>query len=243
MLHIRVILAMSADGKISDAYRSAARFSSANDKEHLEAEIAEVDATVFGAGTLRAYGTTLLIKDAGRKQRRQDQGRPEQPIHIVCSASGQLDRDWLFFRQPVPRWLLTTPDGAKEWCDDSVFEKVLVAPTLDVPLGKSLAGNAMTQPYGFDWQKICIQLEKLGIERLAVLGGGELVSAIVGQGLGDEWVMTVCPCLLGGAQAPTPIDGLGFLAEVAPRLVLQSAEVIGQEIFLRYQINQARTLR
>ena len=52
--HTTVVLAMSADGKIADVKRSPARFGSAADKAHLEKQVAQVDAVLFGAGTLRA---------------------------------------------------------------------------------------------------------------------------------------------------------------------------------------------
>lgn len=54
---------MSMDGKIADVKRSPARFSSRADKAHLEKQIAAADAVLFGASTLRAYGTTLSISN------------------------------------------------------------------------------------------------------------------------------------------------------------------------------------
>ena len=89
-VHTTVILAISADGKIADYQRSPARFPSAQDRAHLEAAIAPVDAVIFGAGTLRAYGTSVLIKSPELIQDRLSQGRSAQPMHVVCSGSGQL---------------------------------------------------------------------------------------------------------------------------------------------------------
>ena len=40
-----------------------ARFSSSADLAHLEAQISLCDAIIFGANTLRAYGTSLAIKN------------------------------------------------------------------------------------------------------------------------------------------------------------------------------------
>ena len=55
-LHATVILAISADGKIADAVRSPARFGSANDKAHLEQQVAASDAVLFGTALYRLMG-------------------------------------------------------------------------------------------------------------------------------------------------------------------------------------------
>ena len=76
-----VILAMSADGKIADVNRSPARFGSINDKAHLEKEIATKDGVLVGAGTLRAYGTTLTVSHPDLLKNRQCNGKSPQPVH------------------------------------------------------------------------------------------------------------------------------------------------------------------
>ncbi|MEC4803847.1 MAG: RibD family protein [Jaaginema sp. PMC 1079.18] len=216
--HTIVILAMSLDGKIADRSRSPARFGSKRDRDRLEAQIAQADAVLFGAGTLRAYHTTLPITNPQLLIQRHQQGKPPQPIHIVCSASGNLDPDWRFFSQPLPRWLLTTPENAPRWQNSDGFAAIATA---NLP---------------FDWQTILKQLLSSGVQRLAILGGGQLISALLAQNLIDEWCLTLCPLLLGGENAPTPASGVGFLAQNAPSLRLISAETIENEIFLHYQV-------
>lgn len=212
---------MSADGKIADRSRSAARFGSPHDKAHLERQIAQADAVVFGAGTLRAYGTTLRVSDPALLALRQSLGKPLQPVQIVCSESAVFDLSWPFFHQPVPRWLLTTPRGCDRWQVESPFEKILVA--------EQTAS-------GIDWPFALEQLHALGLERLAVLGGGTLTAGLLAEDLLDEIWLTLCPLLLGGVDAPTPIEGVGFLQTDAPRLQLLEAIVQEQEVFLHYRV-------
>lgn len=111
MIHTTVILAMSADGKITDSALTAARFGSANDKAHLEQQVANSDAVLFGNGTLRAYGTTMRVISPDLLKQRELAGKPPQPVQIVCSRSREFDPNLRFFQQPVPRWLLTGGDG------------------------------------------------------------------------------------------------------------------------------------
>ncbi|MGB7058991.1 MAG: dihydrofolate reductase family protein, partial [Geitlerinemataceae cyanobacterium] len=47
------IVAMSADGKISDVNRSSQLFGSDTDLAHLERQVALSDGVIVGAGTLR----------------------------------------------------------------------------------------------------------------------------------------------------------------------------------------------
>lgn len=213
-----VVLAMSADGKIADRNRSPARFGSAADKSHLEARLAEVDAALFGAGTLRAYGTSLPIRNLALLEQRQQQGKPAQPVHIVCSATGKLDPQMPFFRQAIPRWLLATESGAKFWQPGEKFDRILT----------------VAQP--IDWNSVLQQLGQLGLQKLLIMGGGELVASLLAADRIDELWLTVCPLLLGGQTAPTPVGGNGFPANLSPRLELLSVETIDQEVFLHYRV-------
>jgi 5-amino-6-(5-phosphoribosylamino)uracil reductase len=226
--HTTVVLAMSADGKIADAWRSPARFGSTQDKSHLETQIAQADGVLFGAGTLRAYGSTLRVTHPDLLQQRQQQGKPPQPVHIVCSQSAQLDPNYAFFRQPVPRWLLTTVAQAEQMplFERVVFERVVFERVVTVG----------ARDRGLDWLAALQQLRQLGLERLVITGGGELVASLLAVGGIDELWLTVCPLLLGGKDAPTPVEGIGILEAVAPRLELLGVEAIAQEVFLHYRV-------
>ena len=125
--HVTLILAMTADGKIADYLHSAARFGSANDKIHLEKQVSLADGVLFGAGTLRAYGTTMTVSNPKLLQERIERSQPLQPVQIVVSGSGNLDLQWRFFQQSAPRWLLTTAKGAECWQNQPSFERVLIS--------------------------------------------------------------------------------------------------------------------
>jgi len=221
--HTTVVLAMSADGKITDFRRSPARFGSGADKAHLEKQIAASDAVVLAAGTLRAYGTTLTVTNPTLLQHRIQDGKPAQPVHIVITHSGNLNPEIKFFTQPIKRWLLTTKTGAIFWQGRSEFEKILV---FETPTGKTDTAAALRH------------LASIDITRLAVLGGGQLVASMVSLDLIDEFWLTICPLILGGAKAPTPVEGKGFLSDLAPRLKLLEVSTVEQEVFLHYQVQR-----
>lgn len=221
---ITLVLAMSLDGKIADAQRRAARFSSQADLDHLEARVAAVDGVLFGSGTLRAYGTSLRVRHPDLLAARRQRGQADQPLQIVWSPSGHLDPQWRFFQQPMPRGLITTAAGAQPWQAQNAFDHLWVMPDPPAP----------THPW--DWPTLLAQFPPLGLRSLALLGGGHLTSELLHHGLMDEVYMTLCPLLLGGATAPTPVDGAGFLADLAPRLTLVDNRTVGQEVFLHYRL-------
>jgi 5-amino-6-(5-phosphoribosylamino)uracil reductase len=89
-----------------------------------------------------------------------------------------------------------------------------------------------------DWIDAFQELANFGIKRLAILGGGKLVASVLAAGLVDELWLTVCPLILGGADAPTPVEGEGFLADLAPKLELLAVKQVGQEVFLHYRVDR-----
>lgn len=248
---------MSADGKIADIHRSAARFPSAADKAHLECQVAKADATLFGAGTLRAYGTTLPVTSPELLVARQQRQQQRQPIQIVCSATGTLDPQWRFFQQSVPRWLITTPMGEATWLTDKsrtvksrtgdekiFFERRLV---VDAPIrwsalmyelktGKKVEGRLSS---GDAAQFSVGDAVRTPINHLTVMGGGELVASLLAENLVDELYLTICPLLIGGEAAPTPVGGAGFILPTVPQLTLKSSWTKGNEVFLHYSIIRA----
>ena len=219
-----VVLAMTADGKIADKKRSPARFGTAADKIHLETQVSLADGVIFGSGTLRAYGTSLSITTPQLLQDRKKRSQLPQPIQIVVSATGNLDPKLRFFKQPVPRWLLTTDLGSKAWIDRTEFAKIIIADT------------SQQNKSEINWIKTLAQLHQLGLQKLAILGGGELVASLFAANLIDELWLTVCPVILGGKNAPTPVEGIGFTQSQSQKLQLLEVKQVDSEVFLHYSV-------
>ncbi|MGB3138881.1 MAG: RibD family protein [Nodosilinea sp.] len=217
--YVTLVLAMSLDGKIADVQRGAARFSSAADLAHLETLVAAADGVLIGGGTLRAYGTILSVRSADLIAQRRQRGQTEQPIQIVWSTSGNLNPNLRFFQQSIPRGLVTTAAGAEGWEEE--FQQIWTTPA------------AQTQPWDWDW--VLAQFRQAGIASLALLGGGRLTAELLRCRCVHEIFITVCPLILGGASAPTPVEGEGW-TDTAPRLALISNKTVGDEVFLHYRV-------
>ncbi|MEL6494615.1 MAG: RibD family protein [Cyanobacteria bacterium J06623_7] len=217
--HTTIVLAMTVDGKISDRQGTAARFGSAADKAHLEQQVALADGVIFGAGTLRAYETTISVSNPLLLQKRQERGQPPQPVQIVVSASANFDPQWRFFQQPVPRWLLTLANSQVSHSDRPEFSRIVRAPGHNAKI---------------NWENALKQLSQLGLKRLAILGGGELVASLITADLIDDLWLTLCPLILGGNSAPTPVGGEGLMQIAGKQLQLLEVKQIEQELFLHY---------
>lgn len=220
-----VILAMTADGKIADFQRNPSQFGSRADKAHLEEQISLMDGVLFGAETLRAYGTTLLITNSLLLETRKQKDKPLQPVQIVVSGSGEIDPNIGFFSQLIPRWLITTIEGANTWnqkCNQG-FERLVIS---NGDQGRKI-----------NWHNIFERLYQLKLSKLAILGGGNLIASLLEANLIDNLWLTICPLLLGGVTSPTPVEGVGFLSHQAKLLQLLTVKQIEQEIFLHYRLH------
>jgi 2,5-diamino-6-(ribosylamino)-4(3H)-pyrimidinone 5'-phosphate reductase len=54
------------------------------------------------------------------------------------------------------------------------------------------------------------QLEKMGLKKIIVEGGGEINWSVLKLGLVDELVVTISPVVIGGRDAITLVEGKGF---------------------------------
>ena len=218
-----LVLAMTADGKISDVTRSAPTFGSKRDYAHLEQQIMLSDVVLVGSGTLNDGGSAIETNPA-LIQARLDRGVSAQPPQIICSRSGKLDPTLPFFSQSIERWLLTTTSGAVNWLAGDSFDRVLICETAD---GQDL-----------DWTAAKIQLAELAVENICFLGGAALAASLFAADFIDELWLTICPVIYGGSTAPGPVAGAGFTPALAPRLKLLSVEQVENELFLHYQVDR-----
>ena len=251
---VRLVLAVSLDGRLAPPEGGAAQLGGAGDRRALEEALAWADGCLIGAETLRLHGSTCLIRQADLLERRRLQGRPPQPWALAVSGSGRLDPQLPFFHQPLRRGLVA-PAGV--WASSAAgFDRLWALPAeasgaasrpspgLDSG-GKAVdscqpqgcerqANSAATtahQRLGSGWSVLLAELAAEGLERLVLLGGARLAASLLALDLVDGIQLTLVPRLLGGGhgwlpQAPLPAPGRWELEESRP---------LGQgELLLRY---------
>ena len=169
---VRLVLAVSLDGRLAPATGGAAQLGGSGDRRALEEALAWADGALVGGQTIRAHGCTCLIRDADPLERRQQEGRPPQPAALVVSRQSDWDQDLRLFQQPLERWLLGPLEAAP-----AGFDRALLLTS---------------------WPQT---LAATGCARLLLLGGAQLASQLLAGALVDELQLTLVPQLLGGPHS------------------------------------------
>lgn len=89
-----------------------------------------------------------------------------------------------------------------------------------------------------DLRALMKELSERGIEKLLVEGGGEVISSFFEEGLVDEFTVFVGSLVIGGRDAPTPVDGEGAEElEETVKLRFCGHEEMDDGILLRYEVD------
>ncbi len=214
-------MAMSADGKISTHRREQITLGSKNDRYMMDVLRSRVDAVIIGAGTLRVDGHPLIIRDPKIRRLREKRRLTLHPVNVLLSRSLGIPIRRPFFKHPDTQKILYTTKTARE-NERKRFAKY--AEVIVLPRRGSFLGRVLEDLHG------------RGFERILVEGGGALNFSFFKGGYVNEIYLTVTPRIIGGAHAPTVVDGAGFLKAFHPTLALISAKKVGQEVFLRYRV-------
>jgi 5-amino-6-(5-phosphoribosylamino)uracil reductase len=203
--HVILSCAMSLDGYIDDATDERLILSGPADLDRVDALRASCDAILVGAGTIRADNPRLLVRDAGRRADRVAAGRPEHPVKVTITSTGDLDPASAFF---------TAGDGPK---------------LVYVPRGTVGAGLPATVVVAAGLDALLADLAARGVGRLLVEGGTAVHTTFLSNGLADELSLAIAPILVGGGTRF--VDPADFPGD---RLRLLGVEAVGDMAVLRY---------
>lgn len=156
---------------------------------------------------------TVLADDPKLTVKEEYVEDPDHPLKVVLDSEGRTPADAQLFDEG--EWLIaTTEEVEKEgW----------------IRCGES--GRV-------DLKILMEELSERGIEDLLVEGGGEVISSFFEEGLVDEYTVFVGSVIIGGRDAPTPVDGEGAknLNETV-RLKFYGHEEFDDGILLRYEVD------
>ncbi|GAA2768408.1 dihydrofolate reductase family protein [Streptomyces paradoxus] len=217
MPHPYVLLsaAVSLDGYLDDTGPDRLLLSSPADFDRVDEVRAGADAILIGAGTIRADNPRLLVNSEERRAARTAAGKPEYPLKVTVSGSGDLDPDARFWHTGGEKVLYTTDRGAER-------ARALGLATDVVPLGA-----------GLDWRRLLTHLHDVrGVRRLMVEGGGLIHTQLVTQGLADELQLVLAPLFVGDPGAPRLFGPGGYQGG---RLRLLESRRIEDVVLMRYE--------
>jgi diaminohydroxyphosphoribosylaminopyrimidine deaminase/5-amino-6-(5-phosphoribosylamino)uracil reductase len=163
---------------------------------------------------LRAQSDAILT--GGHTIRQDDpsltaHGRGGDPLRLVLSRSLRLAGFSQVFQGDRPAWIIT--DSKKK--------------SADILLKYSIKNGFKNIMEVFKY--LC----KIGINQLLLECGGNGSMDIVKAGLVDEVYAFVAPRFLGGQDAPTALEGLGWPSPArGPRLKRVTVEPVGKDILI-----------
>ncbi|KOV61446.1 dihydrofolate reductase family protein [Streptomyces sp. MMG1121] len=214
--YVLLSAAVSLDGYLDDTGPERLLLSGPADFDRVDEVRAGSDAILVGAGTIRADNPRLLVNSAERRAARIAAGRPEYPLKVTVTASGDLDPAAKLWHTGGEKLVCTTDEGAER-------ATRLLGDTADVvPLGPDL-----------DWRALLAHLHDVrGVRRLMVEGGGTVHTQLLQQGLADELQLVLAPLFVGDPAAPR-LFGPG--AYQGGRLRLTETRRIEDVVLMRYE--------
>jgi len=200
---------------------------------------ASADAVIVASGTLQAAGPQgswlpesvyPVAKDLYRQYRTEVLRKPEYPLVVIVTGTGQLDLASAVFHTPRTRVLILTTEQGKQRLSESGSEALVSVEVKALPTAETRISPAAI---------LTLLRKEVGVELLLHEAGPTLFGEFLGAGFIDELFLTVAPQIAGRiTEQPRPglVENLQFSPETAPWWKLLSAKNATDYLFLRYQI-------
>jgi 5-amino-6-(5-phosphoribosylamino)uracil reductase len=219
--------AISLDGCLDSAGPDRLVLSGTEDLDRVDAERAAADAILVGAGTIRRDDPRLLIRAPARRAARLAQGRPEHPLGVTITASGDLDPRARFFTRagddgPVPA---------------AAAPRLVYGPAAAVSVLRGRLNGQAEMVLAGDPPRlgdVLADLAQRGASRVMVEGGARLGTELLTQGLVDELQLAVAPFFVGDPAAPRFAGPGHYPAGPGHPLTLAESRPVGDVVLLRY---------
>jgi 2,5-diamino-6-(ribosylamino)-4(3H)-pyrimidinone 5'-phosphate reductase len=202
--------AASLDGRLAYAGGQPALLSSPEDRVRVQRLRANADAILIGVGTVIKDDPSLrvhweLLGEPGGKN----------PTRVVLDASGRTPEGARVLDGSAPTIIATSARSTRRY---PAGVRTLVAGSERVDLA-----DLFPKLYG------------LGIRRLMVEGGAEVLSSVLRSGRFDRCTIYYAPVLIGGGSAPPMVAGPETRgAEEVTTLVLVALERLGEGYVATY---------
>lgn len=215
---------MTVDGKIATSSGDS-KISSREDLIRVHKLRASVDAIVVGISTILADNPRLTVRLA----------KGTNPARVIVDSKGRIPLDsQIIHTASKVKTIIAVTDKAP---DEKITKlRDMGAEVLVISEGKK--GQSAAVPHGVNLKLLFHKLEKMGLKKILVEGGGELNWSLLHLWLVDELTITIAPRIAGGRLATTLVEGDGF-DEIAQSIRLQLKKIErkkGGELVLHYKL-------
>jgi 2,5-diamino-6-(ribosylamino)-4(3H)-pyrimidinone 5'-phosphate reductase len=206
--YVIVSAAMSIDGKLATR-TGRSNLSSKQDLRRVHKLRKTVDAILVGRNTISIDDPLLTVRYVKGKN----------PIRIILDSKGSLSDKSRVIKtaKKIPTILVVSENAPR------TVERFIAKGVEIIRCGKNK----------IDLKKLLEILEKKGIKRIIVEGGGTTNWYFFKEKLVNEIILTVTPYVIGGSSAISLVGGDGF-GEIPDSFKLKKIEKIQNEIVLHY---------
>lgn len=211
--------AMSWDGKIATSSGESRWLSGPEARRRVHRLRREVDAVMVGCGTALRDDPLLTPREEGSEEAPL---RARPLWRVVVDSRGCLPLTARLVRtaHQTPTLVATLEEAPWDWRQG--LEKAGVH-----------VWHLPAREGRVDLKALLLRLGQEGILSVLVEGGGTLLAGLQDQGLLNKVWVFLCPWLIGGQKAPTPLEGRGVLhLSEAPRLREVRWEAVGEDLWL-----------
>ena len=209
---------MTVDGKIA-THQGDSAISSKDDLIRVHKLRDSVDGIIVGISTVLADNPRLTIR-LGRKQPKE-----KHLTRIIIDSMGRIPLDSQILRTASK---IKTIVAVTKLAHTNVRRKIKKTGAIVIVAGKDTV----------DLKRVLWTIQKMGIKKILVEGGGEINWSLLSLGIVNELIVTIAPKIVGGRQATTLVEGEGY-SRVSQGLKLQLKKVRMQnsgELVLHYKL-------
>jgi 2,5-diamino-6-(ribosylamino)-4(3H)-pyrimidinone 5'-phosphate reductase len=217
-MQVIVNSAMTVDGKIATR-QGDSTISSKDDLIRVHKLRDSVDGIIVGISTVLADNPRLTIR-LGRKQPKE-----KHLTRIIIDSMGRIPLDSQILRTASE---IKTIVAVTKLAHMNVRRKIKKTGAIVIVAGTNTV----------DLKRVLWTIQKMGIKKILVEGGGEINWSLFSLGIVNELIVTIAPKIIGGRQATTLVEGEGY-SRISQGLKLQLKKVHmqnGGELVLHYKL-------
>lgn len=198
-----VKVGMSLDGKIATKKGESRWITGERARDYVHQLRREVDAVLVGLNTVLVDDPLLTVRGKGKRKKEK-----ARPVRIVMDSLAKISLRAKVLTEQPQTMIATTRSAPKSRIRALERKGVRV---LTVP----------SKERRVDLAKLTKQLGSLGITSLLIEGGGEIIASAFSSRVVDKVLIFIAPKIIGGRDAPTPVDGEG-VSEISKAVPLRS---------------------
>jgi diaminohydroxyphosphoribosylaminopyrimidine deaminase/5-amino-6-(5-phosphoribosylamino)uracil reductase len=208
--------AMSLDGKIATKTGDSLYISGKASRQLVHAMRVYVDAILTSVNTIKIDDPKLTVRDTGMYDVKK-----RNPKKIVIDPMAQTPPNAYILKHEPERTVLVISKNAPAKKVKKLIKTGATILKMDAKKGL------------IDLKKLMVELGRDDIMSIMVEAGGNFTAACLDSGIVDKVMYFIAPKIIGGKDAPTPIDGIGMSKlSGAKQLRDMSVMCVGEDVLV-----------